>query len=182
MKSRLQFTLRELLIVIAFAALGLAALTTGGIVLAATVSLAVVVTMCLAIIAFVGRASRQAFAIGFLIPVVTYAAIVLAVGKSELDPNFALLPTSKLLRLIYSAIAKQTWIDGFTGKVIVGYDPTKVSSLPNGFGYTSPTRLVESLEHGAFMTIGHLLIAMTLGYAGAKFAVLVHRRESKDNK
>lgn len=181
MKSHLQFTLRELLVVIAFAALGLAALAKGGIVGAITVSLAVVVTMCLAIVAFVGRREKQAFAIGFLIPVVMYAAVVLAVGKSELDPNFALLPTSKLLRLIYSAIAKQTWVDEFTGKVIVGYDPTKVSSLPSGFGYTAPMRLVESLDHGAFMSIGHILAAMTLGYAGAKFAVLVHRRESKDN-
>lgn len=68
MNSYLQFTLQELLFVVAFAGLGLASLATGGIVGAIVVSLAMVVIMCLAIFAFVGRGLKRAFAIGFLIP------------------------------------------------------------------------------------------------------------------
>lgn len=176
MKSYLQFTLRELLFVIAFAGFGLASLVNGGIVGAIMVSLAMIITMGLAIVAFVGRRSRQAFAIGFLIPVIMYAAIVLAVGKNELDPYAGQLPTWRLLRPMFAVMSKEIWQNAATGQIMPDYD---FANDPNqGAGM----RLHYSPDRQTFMSLGHLLIAMMLGYAGAKLAVIVHRRESKDNE
>lgn len=177
MKSNLQFSMRELLFVVAFAGLGVASLANGGIIGAIMISLAMAVTMGLAIIALVNRGSRQAFAIGFLTPVVMYAGALLAAGRNEFDPDTRQLPTSMLLRPIFEVMSKKTVIDAVTGEVVPGANPTDVSRVAMTYG--SSLRILESRS---FMSLGHLLIAMILGYAGAKFAVIVHRRESKDNE
>ncbi|MEO8498921.1 MAG: hypothetical protein ABI614_27985, partial [Planctomycetota bacterium] len=142
-----------------------------------TVFLATVVTMCLAIVAFVGRYTTQAFAIGFLIPVIAYGIAILAVGKSELDPYEGRLPTSKLLLPVFRVMTKQTWTNVLTAEVVPDYDP---ATDPNrggagggGFG-GSPMALSEFPDRPTFMSLGHILIAMIFGYAGAKFAVIVH--------
>lgn len=174
MRSRIQFTLRELLVVIAFAALGLAALSTGGVIGSIVVSLAMIVTMGLAIVAFVGRRSRQAFAIGFLIPVIVNATVMLVAGKSEFDLYAGQLPTTRLLRPMCAMVFKVAWYQG--GIFIPGYDRDNDPNHGAGMTY------LNSPQHETFMKLGHILIAMTLGYAGAKFAVIVHRRESKENE
>ena len=63
MKSHSQLSLRELLLVVLFVGLGLASLRAGGLVASITVFLAIILTMCMAIVAFVGRQRLQAFAI-----------------------------------------------------------------------------------------------------------------------
>ena len=180
MKSIPQFSLRELLFVVLFAGLGLASLRAGGVVASCTVFLAIVVTMCLAIIAFVGRNTTQAFAIGFLIPVIAYGVAILAVGKSELDPYEGKLPTSKLLLPAFRVMAKQTWTNVLTGEVVPDYDPAtdpnRVGAGGGGFA-GSPMGLLESPDRPTFMSLGHILIATMFGYAGAKFAVIVHRKQ-----
>ncbi len=180
MKSQLQVSLRELLFVVLFAGLGLASLRAGGFVASCTVFLAIVVTMCLAIVAFVGRYTTQAFAIGFLIPVITYGVAVLAVGKSELDPYEGKLPTSRLLLPIFQAMAKQTWTNAWTGEVVPDYDPAtdpnRAGAGGGGFG-GSPVALSESPDRPTFMSLGHILFAMMFGYTGAKFAVIVYRKQ-----
>ena len=172
MKQHLQFSLRELLIVVLFAGLGLASLRTGGIIGSIVVMLAIVVTTAFAIVAFVGRHSSQAFAIGFVIPVILYAVVVLAVGKSELDPYAGRLLTSRLLRPMFGLIAKKIWTNVATGQVVPDYDPT---TDPNRFA--SPMGLSESPDRPTFMSLGHVLFDMLLGYAGARFALLVYRKQ-----
>ncbi len=183
MKTFFHFSLRELLFVVLFAGLGLAALRAGGLLASLTLMLAITMTMCFAIVAFVGRRQLQAFAIGFLVPVVTYAGIVWAVGVSELDPYSGELPTSQLLQPVFEVIVTQAWVNITTGKIDPGYDP---ATDPNrnlggggggGFSGSSPMRISELPDRQTFMCLGHVLIAMIFGYAGAKFAVGVHRRQ-----
>jgi hypothetical protein len=183
MKSYCQFSLRELLLVVLFAGLGLGSLRTGGLVASITVFLAIVLTMCLAIVAFVGRERPQAFAIGCLIPVIVYAATVRAAGQSELDPYEAKLPTSRLLLPIFRVMAKQSWANTMTGEVVPDYNP---ATDPDPVGVGGPfggslMALSESPDRPTFMLIGHILIAMMLGYAGAKLAVAVHRKQRESD-
>lgn len=180
MKSHFQFSMRELLSVVLFAGLGLASLRVGGVVGSIVVLLAMVVTMCFGIVAFVGRHSMQAFAMGFVIPVVAYSAMVLAVGKSELDPYEGKLPTSRLLLPMFRSMVTLTWTNTLTGQLVPGYDPTTDPNLAGtgGAGYAgSSMRASESLDRPTFMSLGHLLFALMFGYAGAKFAVAVHRKQ-----
>jgi hypothetical protein len=182
MSSQPQVSLREILFVVLFAAIGLASLRAGGVVASCTVFLAIVVTMCMAIVAFVGRYTTQAFAIGFLIPVIAYGAAVLAAGKSELDPYEGKLPTSRLLLPLFQVMAKQTWTNLLTGQVVPDYDPTtdpdRAGPVGGGFG-GSPMGVSESPDRPTFMSLGHVLVAMMFGYTGAKFAVIVHRKQRK---
>ena len=172
MKTPLQVSLRELLFLVLLAAIGLASLRAGGIAGSIVIMLAIVATMGAAIVAFVGRHSMQAFAIGFLLPVLVYGAAILVIGQSELDPNYrGGLPTSSLLRPAFRLMVKVEWMNLATGQIDPNYD---VATDP-----TSGAVMIgqESLNRHEFMALGHVLFAMLFGYAGAKFAVAVHRKQ-----
>lgn len=145
------------------------------------VMLAIVATMGSAIVAFVGRNSIQALAIGFLLPVIVYAATILAVGKSELDPYEGKLLTTRLLRPVFGLMVKTTWTDMSTGQVVPDYDPGKdPNRVDFGGVVAAPTMAFsESLDRPAFISLGHVLFAMLFGYAGAKFAFVVHRKQQE---
>jgi hypothetical protein len=179
MKSRLQFSLCELLLIVVFSGLVLASLSIGGLVASITVFLTIVFAMRMAIVAFVGRGAPQAFAIGFLIPVISYAAVLQAIGDSELDPYEGRLPTSMLLMPVFQVMAKQTWTNTMTGEPVPDYDPADdldAVGVAGPFG-GSAVALSESPERAIFMVVGHVLFAAILGYAGAKFAVGVNGRQ-----
>ena len=181
MKSRLQVSLRELLLFVLFAAIGLASLGGGELMGSILVMLAIFATMAAAIVAFVGRNSVQAFAIGFLLPVLVYAAVVLAAGESELDPYTGKLPTTRLLRPMFRLMVKTTWTDMSTGQVAPDYDPETVDPNPVNFG-APMMGASESLDRRTFTSLGHVLFAMLFGYAGAKFAVAVHRKQETQTR
>lgn len=69
---------------------------------------------------------------------------------------------------------KRAWTNLLTGKIVAAYGPIAASS--GNFGARIGVALSESPDRQTFMSLGHLLIAMMLGYAGVKFAVIVHRR------
>jgi hypothetical protein len=171
MKIFPQFTLRELLFAVLFVALGLASLRAGGALASIMMLLAIVLTMGLAIIAFVGRGELRAFAIGFSIPVLIYAVTVVVIGPNEFHPYRAQLPTSRILAPIFGAVVDQKWIDTQTGEVVPDYDP----SVGDPFAGRD-VRFSEQPDRQTFMTVGHVLIGMFFGYAGGKFAVLIYRR------
>ena len=179
MRAHSQISLRQVLFLVLFVGLGLAALRAGGVIAWITTSVAILMTMCFGIIAFVARDTLRAFAIGFLVPVVVYAATVMAIGPLEFDPYEAKLPTSRLLLPLFQAMSKQTWTDISTGKVVPDYDPANDPARANagGTAFGSSISLAESPDRATFMTVGHILIAMLLGYAGAHFAVFVHRHQ-----
>jgi hypothetical protein len=177
-----QLTLRELLLGIVLLGLGCAGLVAGGVTAAIFLGVALIVTIAFAIVGFVGRDEPRAAAIGFLVPVIVYAASIYAVGSSELDP-YGNLPTTKLIRPAHGLIVRQEWINAMTGEPLPDYDPTTAQSaggsvpgMPTFGG--APVGLKETPDRTTFMSVAHSLLAMLLAYAGSKFAVYVHRRQT----
>jgi hypothetical protein len=167
-----QLTLRELLLGVLFIGLGCAALVAGGVMATIFLGVALILTVCFAIVAFVGRDEPRAAAIGFSVPVTVYAASIFAVGSSELDP-YGHLPTTKLIQPTHPLIVRQEWINAMTGELIPDHDPTTAITGP-GFLQVS---LRETPDRATFMSVAHTLLAIVFGYAGSKFAVYVHRRQ-----
>lgn len=180
MKLPAQFSLRELLCVVLFAGLGLAALRTGGMLASVVIFLAYLLFSALGIVVVLDRGPLQAFAIGFVIPAVIYGAAVYVMGSSELDPYAGRLPTTKWLLPAHKAMVQQTWIDMSTGQVVPDYDPTTDPTGGNvgggGFSGGRTMGISESPDRATFMGLAHLLLALLFGYAGAKFGVVLYRR------
>jgi hypothetical protein len=175
-----QLTMRELLLSVVFIGLGCAALAAGGIMAAIFLGGALIATTAFAIVAFVGRDALRAAAIGFLVPVIVYAASIYAGGSSELDP-YGNLPTTKLIRPAFHLIVREEWIDAMTGKPVPDYDPATDTGSRILGGYPSfagaPVALKETPDRTTFMSVAHALLAMVLGYAGSRFAIYVHGRQ-----
>jgi hypothetical protein len=173
-----QFSLRELLTLVAFAGLGLASLKLGGIVGSLFLVLPILLCMGFTIRAFVDHRHRQAFAIGFIVCVVVYAAPVLSNRERSYDPYDgnpydSIFPTSRLLLSIYPTFVGERWIDARTGERIRDYDPSQT---------TSGIARIRIPDLIMFMTIGHTLWAMLFGYAGGKFALLTYNRYLNDKE
>lgn len=170
--------MRELIVSVAFCALGIASLRTGGLLAAFVTFAGIVLVMAFAIIAFVGNAQPKAFAIGFLLPLFVYAVTVFAAGGNELDPYAGRLPTTRFLRYAHQALVKTTYIDFATGKVVPNYDPSKDPNKGRkGFGGPS-LQMSEHPDRETFMLLAHQIFAIVLGWIGAKFAVYVHQTQS----
>jgi hypothetical protein len=178
-----QLTIRELMLDIVFVGIGFAGLVAGGVMAAIFLGGALIVTIAFAIVAFVGRDESRAAAIGFLVPVIIYAASILAIGHSELDP-YGNLPTTKLIQPAHRLIVRQEWINAMTGEALPDYDPTTAPKFGGGgVGglYTvggAPVGMKETPDRTTFMSVAHALLAMVFGYTGSKFAVYIHRRQT----
>lgn len=183
-RSDSQFSLQELLLIVLTVAVGLAGLRFGGLFASLLVFAAIVALMGISIVALVGRGEGQSMSIGFLLPVLAYMGMLLVIGGRELDPYEGRLPTSQAMRPLYDTFCKRQWIDFRSGKVIADYDPLAnaqniggASSMGGGGGFAgAPVTLFESPERDTFMALGHCLCALLFGYAGARFARIVHRR------
>lgn len=82
----MRYTSRDLLAFAAFIALALASLRVGGMLAGITISLAALASMAFLIVALVDCGFRRAFAIGFLVPFLSYAGIHVLSKHNELDP------------------------------------------------------------------------------------------------
>ncbi|UUO07036.1 hypothetical protein M4951_01690 [Blastopirellula sp. J2-11] len=174
----MSYSLRELMVVALIAGLGLATLNAGGWLASGMIFLAMVLLMGLAIVALVGNGIERAYAIGFVIPAICYGVLVWSGGNRELDPYESQLPASHLLQPLFQAMAKTTWVDIFSGKEIP--KPKAPTASSGGFLGVGVSQGVpkESINRETFMKTGHLLFALAMGYAGAKFAVAVDRRST----
>ncbi|MEX2112825.1 MAG: hypothetical protein WD845_06535, partial [Pirellulales bacterium] len=159
---------------LAFASFPLA----GGIVWSVTVMLSFFLCTGLAIVCFVGRRELRAFAIGFVIPVIAYACVLLAMGQNEMDPYNGRLLTSRALRPVFETVVTRKWVDLLTGKEVRNDDPRVATEKAVG---GAGVGLSESLDRPSFMGFGHLLIALAFGYVGGKLAVAVYRRQRSGN-
>ena len=179
MGHQFQISVRKLMLVVFVAGLGLAGLSTGGWMASAMLFIVIIVTTALAIVAFVGHGPFRAFAIGFLIPWLTYVGSHAYVGSSELDP-YGKLPTTKLIRPVYELLVRREYINVNTGQPVPNYDPTQKRGLGGGgFGGGPPINVKESPDRATFMMLAHALFATAFAYAGGKFAVWVDRRSPK---
>jgi len=169
-----------LILIVAFFALAISSLRDGGLLASFAVFAGIVLVMALAIVAFVGNAQPRAFAIGFLLPLLVYAATVLAAGSNELDPYDGRLPTTTILRYAHQALVTTTWTDTLTGKIVPDYNPANDSKRGSGNGTFGGSSMAihEHPDRPTFMSLAHLLLAMMLGWTGGKFAVYVYRTQN----
>jgi hypothetical protein len=173
----LKFSLVEILTLLLVGGVGFAALRTGGMMASATLVVAALLFMALAILAIVGGGALRAGAIGFVVAGGIYGGLVFYFGAAELGQNGS-LPTSQALEPLHDAMATFTYTDVMTGKRM---NQEKASALIEAADAASVPRPLFSVEsvptREEFMSVAHALIGMALGYAGAKFAVAVRRRE-----
>jgi hypothetical protein len=168
----MRFSVRELIVLIAFFAFGIASLRAGGVLASITGFAGIVLIMALAITAFVGTGRLKSFSIGFILPLVVYAATVLLAKTNELDPYEGRLPTTQVLRYAHQVLVRKIWTDLKTGNVIPDFDITK---NPN-----RPVALDEYPDRSTFMPLAHMLLAMLIGWIGGKFALYIHQRQKAE--
>jgi len=176
----MQLSLREALLTFVVICFGLTALSQGGIFAYAIFLAAFFAFIAIAIIASVGRGSQKILAVGFLIPVLTYSAIIVSTGMTNLDLHDGGLPINKSLRPIRELFVAREYYDIDLGVVI----PKDSSRVTGGIGGAVGPRVGvrESPDRNTFMTLVHVLLATGLGYIGSKFSFWIagnqasHRR------
>ena len=177
-----QLTLRELMLGVLLIGLGCAGLLAGGMMATIFLGAMLIVTIGFAIVAFVGRDEPRAAAIGFLVPVIGYAASIVAVGSSAMDP-YGNLPTTQLIQPAFHAIVRVEWINVMTGEPLPDYDPKTAKVESGSFGGMptfggAPVGAKETPDRTTFMSVAHTFLAMLFGYVGMKFAAYVYRRQN----
>ena len=198
------FSLRELLglfaaVAGAFAALKFASSTW----LAAVAAFTMLVCMYQAVVAFVDRGPRQAFALGFILCAASYLTIFFV--QIEVHPFQARFPTSRLLRIAFEAMRERLYVDEQTGVEVV---QSKIPSGANviedyswtitpppsqggelavtssaGYAFFPPMgagssfrRIGDVPPRQMFMPIGHFLWALLIGYLGGRLGKYVYAR------
>lgn len=178
--SAIQVSLRELLTIVAFVAIGTASLKVAGLLSSIFVGLALLLCMAMAVTAVVDRGPRQAFAIGFVLCALVYGTLVVASRSSEFQPQSGKLPTSQLLAPLYEMVVNRTWIDGMSGRELPNYQPDGRDGVvaANQLGIRLSTELPE---REMFMTIGHILWGLIFSYAGGKFGQFTFARRVRES-
>lgn len=187
-----RFSLRELLLLLGFVAVGCAALKYAGEAWVTALSAVVLLLFMLsAVSAVVDRGHRQALAIGFALCMGVYG-IPFSQENRELDPHAGRLPTTKLLKPLFTALVNGVYIDSSTGKIVPNYNPANTVYSLGGGGFggggVAPTGFpmgvyyLETPPREKFMAVGHLLWALLLGYIGARLAgwIYIRRQREKD--
>jgi hypothetical protein len=177
-----RISLRELLLLVALAALALASIRYASTPWRTVVyTIAMAVFMSAAVVAVIDRGPRQAFAIGMVLTMVIYATLVRngVAGERgenrELDPRRGRLPTTRAARYIYRSTTSERWFDD-QGNELTDFDPT---NPPPGVrrvtrrGNTSPSREL-------FMQVVHCWWALFLGFLGGLFARFVYVRRTSE--
>lgn len=159
-----RFSLRELVLLVAFVAISCAALKYAGEIWLALISAGAFLTfMTAAVMLIIERGQRQAMASGFVLWMGVY------LGLLFFYPVRSDLPTETVLRPIHGLVATDTWLDNITGEVIPDYDPEKPSRR-------AIQRRVP--DYRRFMNIGHVLWTLLLGYVGSRLAGWLYLRRA----
>lgn len=157
---RFAVSLRELLAIVAFVAIGCAAMRSPNIWWSGfAVLAAIVLTIRNLILALVDRGPRQASAIGFAASAIVYGMLVLG-GEDDReimrDAVNTQLPSTLVLKGVYNL---QFGLEELTMST-ASYD--------------------RSYKRGqAYLPIGHSLFAILFGYAGGRFAAMVYSRRAE---
>jgi hypothetical protein len=176
---KMRISLREFLSIVLATALMIASLSVGGVVASITAFIGIVALMATAIVAFVGYGQPRAFAIGFLLPIVVYAALILIAGPTEMDLYDGRLPTTQMLQPIHNLLVKRTYTYG--GKVIPKEDVKNYSTTSGGGGMMGAPTLgfTEVPDRNTFMSLAHGFIGIVLGWIGGKFAVFIYHSKTR---
>jgi hypothetical protein len=172
-----RLSLRELLTIVAFVAIGIASLKyANDFWLAVVAAVTMLSFFAVTIVAIVDGGPRQAFAIGFALTMLAYGLILLT-GRTtlgfggnsyskniEMDPYDGRLPTTRMLRYVHIAVTE-------TQEAVVG---SPFSGMAK--------QVVEKPQREILMPIGHCWWALVLGYAGGRFARWVYGRRIREQQ
>jgi hypothetical protein len=187
-----RLSLREMLVLVALAALAIASLNFANeTFLAIVAAVAMLGPIAALIIAVVDRGPRQAFAISVALTMVAYGLILITGQRTsgnsgnvhsrnvEFDHWEGRLPTTRLLRYVHMAVQRSEWYHSNTGVLIPNYDPNNpvIPKMGGGGFFPRGGALYREIPpREIFMPIGHCWWALMLGYAGGLFAGFVYRR------
>lgn len=188
-------SLRELLALVAFAGLACVSLKfANDWYWVGLSSVAMMSFMAAVVVACVGRGEGQAFAIGFLICLTLYGGFLLFAGRErELNIYAGTMPTTRLMRTVYDAIATKEYL--VIGNIFAteaeaaAYLAKFQASLGDGpadpdaraFALSFASRGVETSTKPDILnytSIAHLWWAMLLSYLGGRFARWVYARRT----
>jgi len=201
-QSWFQWSIRGLLVCMALVALAIVSLrlATEGWRMAVLTVLFVVFAAAV-ILAVVERGPRQAFAIGLALTITIYGSAIVLAGigvegrggytNREFNPAAGRLPTTRLMRPLFDAMAEVRWTEQSTGQVLSDSDAQKYQADPVAWvaspqgqrlsrGGFPGISMSETPSRSLFMTIGHTWWAILLGYCGGLFARFVYVRRTRE--
>lgn len=170
----MRFSLRELLIVLTVACLAVPALLFAGPVVKGIAVTGVGAAMLAAAIhAAIDTGRRRALAVGFLIPAVAYAGMLLLAGSPEHDPYKGKFWTSKVMQqpLAWATADRSYYVD-FQGKRTKQPPPAPRGGGGGGFGggFGGAFAYREIPARDDLMPVAHCLWTLLFGYLGMKYA------------
>lgn len=193
----MRFSLREMLVAFAAVPVAFVALLYATWWSAWVVTLATAAVILLALDrALVGRGERRIRGLAFAVPAIVYATLVLWSENrpnQELDPYSGRMTTSTALKTPFEWVAgKRSYFrDPTTGVVTKTQPPGTELFHGGGFGgggvsigggFPKYVEYVEVPRRQDFMTIGHCLWTLLLGYVCSRYAAwVVERRRAQDN-
>jgi hypothetical protein len=192
----LRISLRELLAFVALCALALVSLKYASETwLAVVLGLALLAFLSAIISAAVDRGPRQAAGLAFCLVLIVYGWVVLKIPQwpgnlQSATAEFSLwngrLPTTLVLRPVYTAMSRERWIDTSTQKAIPNFDPDNpsipIANFSNGaMPFPGPAAMSQILpSQEMFAPIGHLWWALLLGYAGGRYGQFIYKRRVRE--
>ena len=172
-----RLSLREMFMLVALVAVAIVSLSYANEIWHIVVALlALLVFIGAMISAVIDRGSRQAFAIGMLLAMMTYG-VVFSVGLFRYNlvsgplRGGGSLPTTRLLVHMYAGLQETRWFDPTTGEEVRGFDPAQQTMA-------RPLRNEQVPSERTFMAVGHAWWALFIGYLGGRFARFVYARRS----
>lgn len=176
--GRGQWSLRNLLIATAIIPVAVYMLAKANAMLvSAVITVAIAVWIAMAIVAFVGKGERRAFASGALIAATVYGAVVYFLGDLSLVGSS--LFTTGLLYYAHEACVTRTMVPVQGGMGMGGGGSMMMMS---GMGGGMPAMMLanESPNGQHFVMIGQAYWGILIGIIGGWFACWVARREQNE--
>jgi hypothetical protein len=193
-----RLSIREMLLLVAAIALAIVSLRTALPFWQGIVGLVVMLVAVFQLAAVIfDRGAGQAFAIGFMVVFIGYAALVWHGEKEQSGPpvgatrnvelvisNNAMLPTSVLLQWLFDFVERGVYVYDDNGKEVAHSDEANVIQAVSSVN-TSMTLNGRSVTFqyfppvDNFMRTGHYWWALLLGYIGGRFAQYIYERRTR---
>jgi hypothetical protein len=169
--SPFRFSLRNLLIFVAFFSIACIALKYAGPIWWTILSgISLVLVMAVAVRAFVGRGEQRVFAIGFTVCGVIYGGLLFASGAWEFDPYSGRMPTTTAMLPLFRLVAVSKFVHLGTGQEVPPPAPgANVSHLAHS----------ETPSRRDFMSTAHVLWADLLAIVGGFFTCFIYSRSGR---
>ena len=175
----MQISIRVLLAIVAFIALGTAAVLSGGFSSPLFLATVFIASSAILINSFVATGRTKAMSIGFAIPIALYAGALAFCGDREFVRDSGNFPTTKLFGFVYEFAYDPIYTDIRTGKVVPNYDPSTAPTF-GGPTITGGVAMTDKYpDWSEFMEIAHGIAVLVFGSFGALYAGWLFGRQER---